>query len=66
MNVLDIYCKFKGWQGGTIHQAMEDFQTLDIKEKDKLCGMLVDNLMSLTDPINARWFMSQRLRSLGL
>lgn len=27
MTTLDLYCAFRGWQGGTIHQALADFKS---------------------------------------
>lgn len=38
---LQIYCQFAGWQGGTIHQAYDDFKSRDKKSQDKLCNMLM-------------------------
>jgi hypothetical protein len=59
-NTLGLYCKFRGWQGGTIHQAMEDFNRLPLKEKDKFCGILVDTMPDNTDLQGLKWFMENR------
>ena len=32
--LLEIYCKARNWQGGTIHQILPDFRQLTLKEKD--------------------------------
>lgn len=37
---LELYCEFKHWQGGTIHQCISDYQTLSMNEKDKFCNMV--------------------------
>ena len=38
--VLQLYCDFKGWQGGTIHQCFSDFLTLGMADKDRFCNMV--------------------------
>ena len=40
-NTLEMYCSFKGWRGGTIHGALEDFRLLPLKEKDRFCNRLM-------------------------
>ncbi len=37
-NLLELYCSFAGWQGGTIHQALQDFAIRPLPEKDKFCN----------------------------
>jgi len=59
-NTLDLYCKFRGWQGGTIHHAMEDFKRIPLKDKDKFCGILVDTMSDNTDLHWLNWFMETR------
>ena len=65
-NTLQLYCNFKGWQGGTIHQAMEDFKNLPMAEKDKFCGILVDTMLDNTDLQGLDWFMETRLQARGI
>ena len=65
INTLELYCKFKGWNGGTIHQAMEDFSSLTKAEQDKFCGILVDTMLENTDINGVSWFMENRISHLG-
>lgn len=37
---LDIYCKLRGWQGGTIHQAVSDLRQQGTSFKDRLMDEL--------------------------
>jgi len=60
MTTLDLYCAFKGWQGGTIHQALEDFRSLPLARKDDFCNTLMANLGALTDGF-AREFTKARI-----
>jgi len=63
MSVLQQYIDFKGWQGGTIHQAKEDFKSLSIEDKDRFCGRLNQILYMLStasDLSAAQWFMEER------
>ncbi len=36
--LLDLYCKFAHWQGGTIHEAVEDFMRRPRNEQDAFCS----------------------------
>jgi hypothetical protein len=36
--LLSLYCEFAGWQGGTIHQALEDFKGRPRVEQDSFCN----------------------------
>ena len=65
MNVLDEYCKLRNWQGGTIHQVMEDAKTLPLHELDIICGYFTTNevLYALDDPQNASQLMHIRANS---
>lgn len=58
--VLQIYCEFKGWQGGTLEQALSDFKNLPMEQKDRFCGLLVDNMGDITDIGRVRDFMHIR------
>ena len=44
MKTLDLYCDFKGWQGGTIHQALADFRALPVASKDAFCNRAMRHL----------------------
>jgi hypothetical protein len=47
---LQLYCEFKGWQGGTIHQALSDFAALPMSDKDKFCNKVFNfGLGNVTD-----------------
>lgn len=39
MTTLSLYCTFRGWQGGTIHQALADFKALPMNSKDSFCSI---------------------------
>lgn len=60
---LDIYCDFKGWQGGTIHQAQEDFAQLSFEERNEVCDRLMSSYHSgdLSDLNQLLWFSDKRL-----
>lgn len=60
MNTLSILCKSYGWQGGTIHEALEHFKTLSMIEKDTICGKLVDNMHLISDLDNVTYLMKAR------
>jgi hypothetical protein len=49
MTTLDLYCSFRGWQGGTIHQALADFNSLTRTQQDEFCNRLIASLGTLTD-----------------
>ncbi len=60
--VMDYWCEFTGWQGGTIHQALYEFKhNLSWKDKDKFCGVICDNISNISDKHHARDFMHARL-----
>lgn len=56
ITVLSLYCEFKGWQGGTIHQAITDYDDLPVKEKQEFCNILSANKKYLTDDYNFKYF----------
>ena len=64
-NTLELYCTFRGWKGGTIHQAMDDFTNLELEDKDKFCGILVDTMFDNTDLYGMNWFMENRNKHLS-
>jgi hypothetical protein len=49
MTTLDLYCKYKGWQGGTIHQAKQDFSSLPSREKFDFVSILKENKQDCSD-----------------
>lgn len=49
MNILDILCKAYNWQGGTIHNAIAHFATLEKLEQDHIFNTIMDNLSKITD-----------------
>jgi hypothetical protein len=63
---MQLWMEHRGNQGGTIHDALRDFKALPMAEKDRFCGILVDNLSRLTDAHHARDFMQARNASVGL
>lgn len=64
--VMDFWCGFRHYQGGTIHDALREFSTLTEKERDTFCGILVDNMANISDIYHARDFMNERMRLVGL
>lgn len=54
MNTLEILCNAYGWQGGTIHDAIEHFKTLSMDEKDKIFNLIMPNLFNITDLENVQ------------
>lgn len=63
--VLQLFCDFIGTQGGTIHQAINEFKDLPIEEQDKFCGILVDNMFNITHLEDVQTFMEIRNRHLS-
>lgn len=63
MTVMDLWCKFRGQQGGTIHATIREFRELPIHEKDRFCGILVDNLQEISDLHHVQDLMRLRLSS---
>jgi len=59
-NTLHLYCKYKGWSGGTIHQAMKDFVKLPKEEKSAFCDILIKNMFNNTDMHGAEWFIKNK------
>lgn len=39
---FDLWCLWRGWDGGTIHEAFRYFRQMPMHEKDSFCGFLVD------------------------
>jgi hypothetical protein len=65
--VMDFWCEFNKVQGGTIHQAKYEFtHKFTMKEKDRFCGILVDNLDQIRDAHHVQDFMRLRLGACGL
>lgn len=63
MTILERYCKWAGWQGGTIHQALDHFRESQMELKDGFissCFRDIDNL-SLSDLETLRLFTRARL-----
>lgn len=60
-NCMKLWCEFMGYQGGTIHDALREFQTLSVSQQDKFCGILLANKEKLTDLHHAGDFMHKRL-----
>ena len=61
MYVLDMWSDFRGHTGGTIHEALREFATLPLTEKDRFCGRLADATRDLLDPEHAVEFMRLRM-----
>lgn len=53
ITVLELYCGFKGWQGGTIHQAKSDFLSLTASGRLSFLTILNQNKNNL--PPHAVW-----------
>lgn len=69
MTTLEAYCKVNGWQGGTIHGCEDHFAHLTLKQQDKICGYLVDNMSDISDINKAKDFLearNQHLKIIGL
>jgi hypothetical protein len=60
MNTLDILLKHFNWQGGTIHDALKHFQTIDKTMQDNICNELTNNLSKITDLSNTLLCMKIR------
>lgn len=59
---LQLYCEFKKWQGGTIHEAMKDFHDLDMSDKDKFCNKVFNfGLSNVSDIHTFKWFTNNRI-----
>ena len=56
ITTLEKYCELRNWQGGTIHQAHDDFLQLNDKERQKIVGSLVDCMTDISDYKNIGWF----------
>ena len=39
---FDLWCMFAGWDGGTIHEAIEYFKHMPKDRQDHFCSMLID------------------------
>lgn len=55
ITILSLYCDFRGWEGGTIHQVIEDFDSLDVKEKVAFCNIISEN-KAVVDDYNFKYF----------
>lgn len=66
MSALALWCRFAGWQGGTLADAERAFKDLPMAQKDRFCGVLVENLRTVTDPHVVAWFMRERSAACGL
>ena len=60
--ILELYCEFKGWQGGTIYQALADYQALPLDQKDHFCNKVFNfetknvlDLKTFSTFLNARF-----------
>ena len=58
---MELWCKYKNIQGGTIHQAKNEYTKLSLEERTKFCNMLVSNMFNLTDLYQMEWFAENRL-----
>lgn len=61
MILYEFIC-FMGWQGGTIHQAREEFSKMDIADQDRFCGRLNQLIpqMNGNELQDAKWFYDKR------
>jgi hypothetical protein len=50
---LDLYCAFAGWQGGTIHQAIQDFRKRPPLEQGIFIGKLTGHYLDVRDFVDA-------------
>jgi hypothetical protein len=64
MNTLEILLKHFNWQGGTIHDALKHFETLETDIQDKICGELYENLTKISDTNNVLICMKIRNNNL--
>ncbi len=64
MTCLEIFCRFKGYQGRTLTQAIQEFKQLDMSSKDKFCGLLIDNMMNIADLATMKMFVNLRVNHL--
>ena len=64
MNTIDIVIKHFGWQGGTIHQAKDEFKKSPMSIKDKICGELVDRMSDIEDIQHVKDFLALRTSNL--
>jgi len=63
---LELFCQYKGYQGGTIHQAIDEFAAMQSGEQDRFCNLLMDKLDNIADLHNVQVFMQKRLSARGL
>jgi hypothetical protein len=64
--VLDVWLAFRGYQGGTLADALREFRSLPLAEQDRFCTRLAGSLGLISDVGNARAFMAARMDSIGL
>lgn len=53
--VLEVICKIKGWQGGTIHQAIVEYKQMELADQQKvvdLCQDIHDHIAGKVELIN--------------
>lgn len=62
MNTLLLYCKYTGQQGGTLTQAVSDFNQFTMDKKDSFCNQLMRAIddKKLDDIVNAKLFFNAR------
>lgn len=55
--VLELYCEFMGYQGGTIHQAKQEFNKMTIEDQNKFREFLLLHEFEILDhPANFEYF----------
>ena len=65
MNTIDIVIKHFNWQGGTIHQASDEFINSPMSLKDKICNDLMRHMSDIDDIHNMKDFFNLRMSNLG-
>lgn len=63
LNTLALWLDFSGWAGGTIHAALDAFETLPKSEQDVFCGRIMRSLDAgaLSDVETALHFTRARI-----
>jgi hypothetical protein len=65
MTTLDLLCKAYGWQGGTIHNAIEHFATMDKTAQDNIFNLyIMPNLYDINDLENVKKLSKIRISHL--
>jgi len=65
MNTIDIVIKHFGWQGGTIHQAKDEFKQSPMSLKDKICSDLMEHMSDIEDIHHMKEFFTLRTINLS-